>query len=222
MPDRAAIRDWVREQTLQEVDDLNDTKINNMLDQAVRDTSSRFHWPFLQTSTTITTVAATQTYAMPADHVHTFSITDQDRKVRLREVSKADIWQRYGSDFPDGQPRGFFVWGDTIYMVPVPDTVITYDHYYYKQPTVMANDTDTPEWDSQFHLVIADFAIARIWEREEDFIKAESSMAAYLAGVDNMARRYLDEASDQPMILGERPERLSGLSAGNMPWLDGV
>ena len=222
MPDRAAIRDWVREQTLIESDDWSDDKINNVINQGLRVLATKFKWPWLAASTTLSTVAGTTTYAMPSDLTHTAAITHQTKPQRLVEVAPHQILGPRGGDLPSGAPTSYYIHGSNIYLDKVPTEAATYDWLYFTQVSVLDNDTDVPAFAEEFHLVLADYAIAQAWQREEDFTKADEAMEAFDSGVERMAVYYLDKGRDRPIILGEDRPTTYRTSRNNMPWLDGV
>lgn len=221
MPSRSDIRDWVRQHTLVESDDYADDKINNVINQAVRDLSTQFHWPFLQTSTVVTLVADTTAYDLPDDFAHLEKAVRSDCACPLQELTPSVGWSTFGAT-PDSssKPEYFWIWGEQIIVAPGPsgDSIPTVTLFYYKQAETLENDVDEPEWHPQFHLVLAEFAAAKVWEREEDLAKSNYYMDRYISGVERMARYYPNRASDAPLVIG------SGHSTARkfprMPWLE--
>lgn len=228
------IRDWVREQTLVETTDWSNAKILNVINQGIRDLSVRFPWPWLATSNTLTVVAAQQAYTY--DTISNFAgtgkklfkieaIIDNDSRVRLEELPAADAFKLYGGDMPDAvDARHFFTWGQSIYLLPTPSANDTnrYTVYYYQSPTELSNDTDSPEWDARFHMVLAEYAIGKVWEREEEIGKSRAADQRYREGVEQMAQFYLNRAQDYPSVMGGgkplgEPHR--GDDRYNMSWL---
>jgi len=222
MATRAEIRTYAREQALLDSSDVADTILDTYLDRAVSVVGSRLAWPFLDGESTFETVIGTRNYSMPATAVKIESIVRSGSKVRLREVTSTQARQRFGDDPPTTDARSFFLWDDDIHLVEIPPSVETYKVYFRTNPTLMAADGESPEWDSQHHLFLADFLIARMWEREEDPRAAETADRRFDQGVADMAQFYLNQASDAPMVWGESADRAVGGYYGNMPWLDGV
>lgn len=183
---------------------MSDADINAILDQAVRDVSTRFRWPFLATTDTIALVASTQAYNLPADLDRIEAITLDGTNHRLQEVSPTKYWSAYGDTPEDGEPRFFFLWSNQIWVTPVPTAAGTLNLFYYRMPTLMGDDGDSPEWASQFHMIVADYACQHLFHREEDFSKAKLYGEAYLDGIERMARYYLGRAIDSPFIIGDR------------------
>ena len=217
MPDRAAIRDYTRELTLVEADDIGNDKINNIINQGLRELASRFRWPWLETTTTINVSAGTRSYALPSDFQYMHSLIRASSKIRLRAVSASKALGLYGDDFPTGNAEGFYLWGSTLHLTRDPASAETLNLFYHQAPTILSNDTDSPAFDSQFHLLLADYATSKIWEREEDFVKAKASENRWDDGVEQMARWYQDQTNDMPMVLGEEPTIRATVL--NMPWL---
>lgn len=219
------IRDWVRQQTLVEADDFADAKLNAVINQGVRDLSTLFRWPFLATSSTVAMVADQQAYAMPADlqSIEKVVVTGEQRT--LSELSPARAWGEYGGKFGTATvPESFFIWGSSLYMVPIPtDATKSITLYYYRFATELTNDTSVPEWAAPFHQILAEYAAAHVWEREEDFPKARDFWGRYFQGVDRMAQFYLNRSADKPMVVGgSGAQHTTSHPWPNMPWLEVV
>ena len=208
------IRDWVREETLVESTDWSNAKVDNTINEGIRQLATRFPWPFLATSSQLSVTDGTQNYSF--DTISDFSgtayklfrieaIVDNDRKYKLRELAASDAFVMYGGDMPEAsEAQYFYTWGQSIYLLPVPDTTAAsaYTVYYYRSVDELANDSDSPEWDARFHMVLADYSIARVWEREEEIGKSEAADARFGDGIERMAQFYLNRAQDYPMIMG--------------------
>jgi hypothetical protein len=203
MVTRLEVRQWVRAETLIESAMMVDAAINAIIDQAVRDVSTRFDWPFLADTDTINFIADTQSYSLPTDFQRLVAVVLNGSTVRLEEVSPEQYWSTYGATPAEGNPRFFFLWGNQIYVTPVPTASsggLTL--FYYRQPTLMTDDSHSPEWQSEFHMIVADYVCRHLWHREEDFSKARVYDERYLDGVERMARFYLGRAKDSPMGMG--------------------
>lgn len=222
MPNRSAIRDYVRQQTLIEEDDWGDDKINAVINQGLRRLSTRFDWPWLAATTTLSVTSGTASYSLPTDLRKTKALIRTDKRQRLVEVSPWEIVGKWGGDLPTGTPTSYYVHGRTMYLDRVPNESITYTWLYYTLPTTLDNDTDTPEFHEEFHLLLADYAISKAWEREEDFEKANEAMDDFTAQIEEMAAFYLDLGKDRPIVLGESRDLIMRQAPNNMPWLDGV
>lgn len=219
MPTRSELRDLVRVSTLVEADDLTDSKVNNLMNQAVRDVSSRFDWPFLATSDTIAVTNATDTYALPTDADRLEAVLIAGSTAPLIEVSPGTAFAQDGAVPSSGTPSWYFLWGGNLVLRPQPDGDSTLTVYYYRKPATLDNDIDEPEWADKFHYLISDFVMSKLWEREEDFQRASVYEARYLQGIEAMARFYLNRVSDAPLIVGEPKSRRYG-TGPRMTWLE--
>lgn len=227
MADLSSIRDYIRESSLIETDDWSNAKILNVINEGVRVVSNRFRWPWLAGSANLSVVADTDSYALTsidADITSLEAITVNGRRQRLREVSIANALADYGGDLPESRyATHFFIWGADLHLIPTPSENVTdaYKVYYYKKPTELSNDSDTPEWDSRFHLVLAYWGLRRVWEREEDMEKADYWNAQFEAEVDRMAAFYLNRASDSPAVVGLGMPTRRVSERVHLPVLDG-
>lgn len=208
MPDLSSIRDFAREQTLVETDDLDQDKLNNIVNQGVREVAARFSWPFLAASAAETLTAGQATVAIPDGAGRIESLVLTGTKYRLAEVPPAAAWAEYGDQFGSGRPTTFFLWGSSIYFIPVPSEETGLTINYLTEPTLLGNDEDLPQWDSSFHMVLADYAIWKLWEREEEYAKAQQAQEDFERGVDRMARFYVNRTSNAPLVIGSRRGRL--------------
>lgn len=219
MPTRAELRDLVRSQTLVESDDYTDAKVDNLINQAIRDLSVRFAWPYLAAIDTIAVSAAVDTYALPADTSRVEAILLDGSTTRLREMGPSTALFEEAGVPASGTPDSYFVWGDSIVLRPIPTGSENLTVYYYRNPTTLNNDTDSPEFAEPFHYVLADFVMQALWEREEDFEKAAVYANRYAQGVESMARFYLNRVADAPMVIGQR--RTGSYTRGpRMPWME--
>ncbi len=226
------LQDFVREQTLLEVDDWSNAKLTVVINEGINEIATRFNWPFLSDSATFGAVDGQQAYAY-ADVVDTAGtgknigkihvIVDTLYRRRLSEISSEQAWAMYGGDMPDGDPTHFFLWGDTINLVPVPTATeaARYKIYYFRRPALLSDPTDEPEWDPQFHYAAAYWACARAWEREEDFEKASIWRQQFDARVETMGAYYLNRAEDRPIVVGLGRGGYQERYA-NTPWVNGV
>lgn len=226
------LQDFVREQTLLELDDWSNAKLTIVINEGINEVATRFNWPFLADTADFSTVADQQayTYATIVDTAGTSKnigkihvIVDTEYRRRLSEMSSEQAWAMYGGSMPEGDPTHFFLWGDTVNLVPVPQASET-DRlriYYFRRPDQLSDPSDVPEWDPQFHYIPAYWACSRAWEREEDFEKAAVWRQQFDARVETMGAYYLNRAEDKPIVVGlgrrDYQERFA-----NVPWINGV
>jgi len=201
MADRAAIRTWVRNQTLVLDMDFSDVDVNAILNQGIQEVAARQAWPFLQASTTFQTVADQVPYAMPADFARLEAMYFEDGVVLAETLRRQAVIDHAGSEA--AQPFEYYFWEEQFNLAPQPSVgSLTVYVDYQKSPTLFDDDADTPEWDEAFHMVLADYCAARIWEREEDLEKSSFHLNWFIDGVTRMAQFYGNRGLDGPMIVG--------------------
>ena len=83
----ADMRSYVRTQTLVQADDVSNARLDQHLNSALNQLSLAFSWPWLQASADLTTVADTQTIALPSDFRKAFLIIENDTRVKLQEIT---------------------------------------------------------------------------------------------------------------------------------------
>jgi hypothetical protein len=214
------LRALVRKQTLASADAIDNATLNGFINDGMRAVASRFKWPFLETTATITTVADQAAYALPSDYRRTSVVIPVVSGRRLvRTTLEEETLRR--NPIPTAQIADrFYIYGDEILLAPIPDiSDVDYTHYYTKGITTLSSDADEPEFLSDFHIAPARYAMARVWEYEEDFPKVRDLDSRFDLDVEIMARYYLGRTEDTPAIFGES-RRVS--PADNMPFLSGL
>ena len=213
---------YVRSQTLVQADDVSSVILTQHLNAGLNQLSLAFSWSFLQASADLTTVADTQTIALPSDFRKAFVIIENDTRVKLEEITFEEAFLEWGGDPPDGDgARWYYIFADLIHLIPVPASAETseYKLMYQKAITELSADGDTPEFVSEFHLLPCQYAIARVWEHEEDFSKATEADTAFREQVEQMARYYTSRTESKPMVFGDGRRRKQGGNV-HMPWMD--
>ena len=218
----SALRTFVRNQTLVESDDVSDANLNTMINGGLNELSLMFDWPFLQAEGTVTTVAGQINYSLPSNFRKMFVVRDEDRRATPTRLTFQQALNRWGGDPPTGGDASwYYLWNDDICLVPIPSDAESAEYrlYYQKGITELASDADIPEFASEFHLISAHYAIARVWEHQEDFPKSDSADQKFIAAAERMARYYHQRADLSPLIFGDgiRPSMFAN---NNMPFLD--
>src|SRR5690606_40058994 len=84
-----------------EVADVTDTTVDTLVIQAWKECSVAANWPFLHTSTTITTQANRRNYALPEDFLYGLKLVDNDRDDELEYIAPAQFFEWHGSQTQD-------------------------------------------------------------------------------------------------------------------------
>ena len=78
-------------------------------------------------------------------------------------------------------------------LYPIPSSAITIYVEYYKYIREMVNDSDTPEFHSQWHYVVRLGALAKVYQHLGKTADSESMMASYASAVRSMVAADLVE-----------------------------
>lgn len=216
--DRQAIREQIRATMPPEATDLSDTFINTIINQGVEEVAGAFHWAWLEASTTVTLAASTQTYALPADFNTAVALVDDDNDDTIEFLAPSKFFELVGNDTGNtsSNPEYWTIWEDNIYLSPIPDTADTnrLTFYYYKNPTTLATDGATPEWDNAFHWMLVDYGKWKLWERTgEHFEQAEQSRRTFVTYLSDMSAFYTARVKRAPFLYGDG---IRGLTFGDI------
>lgn len=141
---QAAVRLRMNAKTTDSV--LTTANITEAINDAIRTITLEHDWFWLHTSTTITTVAGTSVYAVPADFLRTISITDTVIGNHLVQFPLIDLDSIVGQ----GRPNIYAVEAGNIILKPIPSDVNTFLHRYVKTETPLSVGGDTPLIPKEF------------------------------------------------------------------------
>ncbi len=222
--DYDAIRTAVRQLCLLSTDDLSDTNLGIFVNDGLNKLAGMFDWPWLEAATTSTDITGgTANVDLPADFGRARAILVEGDPDKLAEISPDQAWERWGDDLPSGTPRVFWVVDSDIYVSPVPASNTGLKVHYWKTPTALSTGTDVPAFDARFHGALVDWALHRVWQREEDYVKSQRHRDAFVESVNDMVRFYFNRNKDYPLVFGEPSDWVQRRVPNvNMPFLDGA
>jgi hypothetical protein len=197
----------VRQQTLISSTELTDAAVNALLLEGLYDIAGRYpRWPWAFTSGSIDIAAATSSYALPATLIQLESVAHTGLGATpLVLTSKEAVLRQYGEVPGSGLPTRYYQSGQNIVFVPTPDNSaqnVSITYFAFPASTTFDADTELPPFAVAFHQILADYAIATIWEREELEEKAQYYWARYFDGVERMAKFYQIQLPAISLIVG--------------------
>ena len=198
--------------------DISDTVLNNMLGQGF-DTIvySEKRWPFYEGYTTFTTTNGTNDYSLTTIAASPDAISQGIREI-ISLKTDDHIIEYVGRDYADGnwplnvsnsgQPWQWSYWQDAVRLYPTPDSnsLIVYVRAI-RNPTsfgVGTSDGTAPDLPDAFHPVLATYGIFKAYLQQEDPVMAQQYFMQFRSELDNVARRFADTPSPQPMIANSR------------------
>lgn len=121
---------------------LTATVLTSLINTALQAVSAERNWPWLLTSTALTTVAGTAGYATPTAWLSTDTIIETTTGLFLANRNRKDVLAVPTS--VTGEPVMYSIDGSNIVLRPIPDAVYSFTHYYFKMEPALASGSDTP------------------------------------------------------------------------------
>ena len=148
----------------------------------------------LKNSASVTCVATTQEYALPADFHKAIQMKVDG--VVLRYISEEDTEKLFSDTADSGAPYYYYIDrdNDTYGFYPVPDSAYTGTFRYFKTPTALSNDTDTPDFPAAYHDALVLGTASRVFQQMQ---KYEESVLYLKQYNDYVAKIMNDMGSDQ-------------------------
>lgn len=81
------------------------------------------------------------------------------------------------------------------------DEEYTLELYYIKKPVLMVEDTDVPEFPSEFSEMLVLGAFKRVQEREGDYDEAAVTLTQYNSMMSQLVARYGTRRKDGPITM---------------------
>jgi hypothetical protein len=229
----AAIIAAVRTATLVPVGQVSDADVLGWVNEGYGRIASLHPWPWLEGNGQFETVAEQQAYPLASAVVDDLeavtpavqavrrivAVYDDSKRVTLRQWSPSSAVTVYGDMWPPAaHATGFFLWANSLHLIPVPTGEVVYRVLFHKAVTPLAHGS-SPEFDSMFHPALVHYGEYRAWQREEDLDKAAASYAHYSDIADRMGNWYMDRVDNSPWAIG-----VPGISGwlSNTPFLDGL
>lgn len=142
------------------------TVVDRALNDAIQDILRKASVPAREVSTTITTVAGTATYSLPAATERILSVLGADG-TELDQIDRQDV-----DPIAVGDPSAFALYGTDVIFSPVPAAAATYTVLYTGLPTadlvsanVVSTMTGIPDNYAQ---AAVSFARSRLFALEDD------------------------------------------------------
>lgn len=202
-------------QLVRDITDLDEADLPSALIRTfMRDGFDRIlnlerRWPWLEASTTLSTVASQRDYLMSTIASNTLreitSITDTSLAGnRLQLIPLEDAERIYnGALDTAARPIYFAEWADTIKLYPKPDTVYPLAIRGYRKPTYtwLSNTALEPDCDDRLHTAIAYYAISQSYKRQEDNELAQIYKQSYDEAVALARKEIMRVSSNRPMVM---------------------
>lgn len=186
--------------------EVDRTNLKTWLNEAYEDLVRQHKWPFLEATATITTVAGTQTVAVPTSPPVLFfgrlkPTVEIDEPRFLSEMDFREYMpHREYTDANDrGVPEMYSIFAGNFNFYPVPDAVYTYSMRYWKGVgTLPSGDSDTYLIPDMYLDILVLGALSRAAMRENDMGKYQVYMTQHTVNVQQMLRNYKSQQQETP------------------------
>ena len=199
---------------VREVVDMDSTDISDaLLSMYVIDGYERIialdgRWPFFEKSWTLTTVADQGSYLISdigsgSVREITSVVDPAGGGVRLTLIDHADgeaLW--LGAGDQSGTPRHFSIWEQSLHLWPKPEGAVTLNLRGYRKPTAWYDSgTTVVDADDRFHQSLVYYAIAQVYQLQEDLEVAQFYRQSFDEAVRLAAADVLRVPSHRPLVL---------------------
>lgn len=143
-----------------------DARINTYLNDGQSFIATRVDFYAEEGTQATSTVSGTASYAWPTDMARMRSLFDTNRNIELEAV---DLRMIDRSAVVTGAPMYYALDGMNVHLYPTPDGVYSLEMRYWKMPTAMAADSDTPSsLPVDWHHLLWRYAVAQCYWADDD------------------------------------------------------
>lgn len=202
MPTLSDFRTRLRDRLASHVQDtfLTSTRLDAAINVALQKSTTTHDWPWLQTTTTITTVVGTDTYAVPADFLRTNSITVTTTGEVIEVRAMKVIRQIVSAATP---PEVYSIYAGSVYLRPIPSVIQTLTHDYYRIENTLLSDSDASLVPDPFADGIVEYAAYLLFRVTRELDKADDALAAYKMWVKDTQDNL--KQTREPLRISVRP-----------------
>ena len=195
------------------ISDLDSVDLpNTIIDNAVKEAFQRIialerRWPKYQETYTFNTVASQRPYTISTigDIREVISLVDTSsagsRLTMIPYDNAEDIW--LGNTDVPSRPYFYAIWDAQLHLYPKPDAVYTITLRAYRNPvyTWLTNTSEAIDLDEWFHVLLAYFVLARVYQRQEDPELSAMYLRSFEEGVAMARRDLMKTPSARPLLM---------------------
>lgn len=212
--DLQGLRDYVRVYLDVDDEELPDVILDTFISEgAARIINRDGKWPFLQARWSFTTTPGLNAYEMTTvgpdiDEIHSVQLDDGTTLLWAgQDDSEALFNQGYAGT---GTPYQYSVWANALYLWPVPQVAQTVTVRGYRVPldfVAGGYPGATPDLPTEFHSLIARYALASSYEQQEDPEMAALHKAHFEDELMSKWNAWTSIPTAAPLVLNSRSSR---------------
>lgn len=195
------------------ISDLDTTDVpNSIIDDAVKEAFQRIvalerRYPRYQETYTFNTVANQRPYTIATigDIREIISLVDTSssgsRLTMIPYDNAEEIW--LGNTDTASRPYFYALWDAALHLYAKPDAVYTITVRAYRNPvyTWLSNTSEAIDLDEWFHVLLAYYALGRVYQRQEDPELSAMYIRSFEEGVAMARRDLMKTPSARPLLL---------------------
>ena len=195
------------------ISDLDTTDVpNSIIDDAVKEAFQRIvalerRYPRYQETYTFNTVANQRPYTIATigDIREIISLVDTSssgsRLTMIPYDNAEEIW--LGNTDTASRPYFYALWDAALHLYAKPDAVYTITVRAYRNPvyTWLSNTSQAIDLDEWFHVLLAYYALGRVYQRQEDPELSAMYIRSFEEGVAMARRDLMKTPSARPLLL---------------------
>lgn len=219
------LRLFIRDMTLVAEHELSDALLNRFLLEGHTKVCKRRNWAWLLQDIE-TFVPGTGTFILanlnqaPIQAIADLAPTER-LHTPLTQITRTQYTFMTRGRGIGNYPKVYWVENGNLYFDPAPSAGEEFAiSYYAVVPWDIDADEEMPQVPEDSHTsTVGNYAIHRIWERQEDLDKSDAYLGRYEVAVAELIEIENRFNADGPKIMGE----IAGIRGrNNMPWLDGI
>lgn len=160
---------------------------------------------FFTKSSTTSTVASQQEYALPDDHEQVLMVNIQfdGTWTRALPIPQINNILTHASGTPEGWSQanpGYYVIGSEIGFMPIPEDTVSgaIKLWYTYTPEELDEDSDVPALPAKFHHIIKYGAYANYLDQDDEHAAAERMRQRFDQRTDDMVESMFTNQIDEP------------------------
>lgn len=162
-------------------------------------------WPFLETTWEVSNSGGTPTITLPTNAQG--NLINSLREVggsgnRLSQLPFEYAEEAFPTDARSGSPTHFSIWGDSIYLWPVPSTERQFLMRGYRKPIdwVSGGAASPADGDVRLHILYAWYACSLAYAQQEDETLEAVYMQRWQTGVTNLRSQLMAVGTGRPTV----------------------
>ena len=189
-------------------EDFEPEIVDRFLNDTLREIYNEFELPYQEKIFSGKVPVGSNMFALPDDVavIQNAVITGPDgqqRNIHNHFLNFRDFTTKFptASGSPAGSVQFWTMYSGNMILSRPTDEEYTLELYYIKKPTLLVDDTDTPEFPEEFSEMLVLGAFKRVQEREGDYDEAAVTLSQYNAMMSQLVARYGYRRKDGPITM---------------------